>query len=338
MGLSPNETGTVHNIKDEVRIQLVMNIATSTEDIVSQQAKENRKSKRRKVIKRYVTALSFLAPALILYFIFMLYPMIDAVRYSFFDWNGASTSMNFVGVDNYTALAKDDIFLKSLGHNLLWVVLSLIMMVIPTLILAVLIGNVKRGRTFFRAGFYLPSVLSLAVIGVLWGKIYDPIMGPINAFLKFIGLEVFAQNWLGEPIFVIPALVLASTWAFYGLYMILYLAGLQNISRELYEAADIDGAGPISKFWHITIPSLRNTMNLVISMVVIHALKGFALIWIMTQGGPFYMSEVVSTFVYKAAFSMNKVSYGTAASVVLGVIIIVFTIGFNIYRDRSEAK
>jgi raffinose/stachyose/melibiose transport system permease protein len=287
-------------------------------------------------IKKAITIASFLLPGLILYAVFMLYPMIDAVRFSFFDWDGASPSMNFVGIENYVQLTKDDVFLKSLGHNLLWVVLSLTLMVVPTLVLAVLISRVKRGKMFFRAGFYLPSVLSLAVVGVLWSKIYDPMMGPINVFLKSIGLESLAKNWLGEPLFVIPALVIASTWAFYGLYLILFLAGLQSIDYSLYEAADIDGAGPISKFWNITIPSLRNTLNVVISMVIIHALKGFALIWIMTQGGPFYMSELVSTYVYKAAFSMNKVSYATAGSVVLGIIVIAFTIGFNYYRERTE--
>jgi raffinose/stachyose/melibiose transport system permease protein len=262
--------------------------------------------------------------------------MADAVRYSLFDWNGASSTMNFVGMDNYVSLTKDPIFIKALGHNLLWVVLSLILMVIPTLVLAVLISKVKRGKTFFRAAFYLPSVLSLAVVGVLWSKIYDPTMGPINILLRSVGLDSIARNWLGEPLFVIPALVLASTWAFYGLYMILFLAGLQSIDPQVYEAADIDGAGPIRKFWYITVPSLRNTMNVVISMVIIHALKGFALIWIMTQGGPFYMSEVVSTLVYKTAFSMNQVSYAAAQSVVLGIIIIIFTIAFNYYRERTE--
>ncbi|WP_165967178.1 carbohydrate ABC transporter permease [Jeotgalibacillus sp. S-D1] len=299
--------------------------------------KERIKTKRRSKVKKTLTALSFLAPALLLYIIFMLYPMLDAVRYSLFDWNGSSTTMNFVGLENYLQLAKDDIFHKALGHNLLWVVLSLVLMVLPTLILAVLISKVKYGKTFFRAGFYLPSVLSLAVVGVLWSKIYDPAMGPINKLLSSIGLGFLAKNWLGEPAFVIPALVIASTWAFYGLYMILFLAGLQNIDYQVYEAADLDGAGPIRKFWHITVPSLRNTMNLVISMVIIHALKGFALIWLMTQGGPFYMSEVVSTYVYKAAFSMNQVSYASAGSVVLGIIVITFTIAFNYYRERSEA-
>lgn len=287
-------------------------------------------------MKKTITVLSFLLPGLGLYFVFMLYPMIDAIRYSFFDWDGGSPTMNFVGFENYIQLTQDKIFLKSLFHNLLWVVLSLTLMVVPTLVLAVLISRVKKGRTFFRAGFYLPSVLSLAVVGVLWSKIYDPTMGPINVILRSLGLESLAKNWLGEPLFVIPALVIASTWAFYGLYLILFLAGLQSIDYSLYEAAEIDGAGPIRKFWHITIPSLRNTLNVVISMVIIHALKGFALIWIMTQGGPFYMSEVVSTYVYKAAFSMNKVSYATAGSVVLGIIVIGFTIGFNYYRERTE--
>ncbi|MNI02710.1 Inner membrane ABC transporter permease protein YcjO [compost metagenome] len=118
--------------------------------------------------------------------------------------------------------------------------------------------------------------------------------------------------------------------------MILFLAGLQNIDKSMYEAADIDGAGALRKFWNVTVPSLRNTMNVVISMVVIHALKGFGLVWIMTQGGPFYKSEVVATYVYKSAFSMNKVSYASAGSVVLGIIVIALTIAFNYWREKEE--
>ncbi|ARK30137.1 carbohydrate ABC transporter permease [Halalkalibacter krulwichiae] len=305
-------------------------------NVAAQPAQQKVATKKMNAFKKKIVIFSFLAPALLLYFVFMLYPMLDAVRYSLFDWNGASSSMNFVGLENYAALTQDSLFLRSLGHNLLWVVLSLVLMVLPTLVLAVLISKVRKGRMFFRAAFYLPSVLSLAVVGVLWSKIYDPTMGPINTFLRAIGMDFLARNWLGEPFLVIPALVIASTWAFYGLYMILFLAGLQSIDPQMYEAADIDGAGPIRKFWYITVPSLRNTMNVVVSMVIIHALKGFALIWIMTQGGPFYMSEVVSTYVYKSAFSMNQVSYAAAQSVVLGIIIITFTIAFNYYRERTE--
>lgn len=294
------------------------------------------KARGKRSIERRLVIFSFLAPALLLYALFMLYPIADAIRLSFFDWDGAAPAMNFVGMDNYSQLAQDPIFVKSLVNNFYWVILSLILMVLPTLALSVLIGKVKSGKMFFRAGFYLPSVLSLAVIGVLWSKIYDPVYGPINVLLKLVGLGGLAHNWLGEPVSVIPALVVTSTWAFYGTYMVLFLAGLQNIDKSMYEAADIDGAGVIRKFWNITVPSLRNTMNVVISMVVIHALKGFGLVWIMTQGGPFYKSEVVATYVYKAAFSMNKVSYASAGSVVLGIIVIGLTIAFNYWRDKGE--
>ena len=161
-------------------------------------------------------------------------------------------------------------------------------------------------------------------------------MGPINAVFHSLSLDSFTRNWLGEPNTVLISLVVAGTWAFYGFYMILYLAGLQNIDYALYEAADIDGAGAIRKFWMVTIPCLRNTMNVVISMVIIYSLKGFALIWAMTQGGPFYLSEVVSTYVYKSAFSMNKVSYASAGGVILGIIVITLTIVFNYMRERKE--
>jgi len=289
-----------------------------------------------KSVKRRIVIASFILPAFLLYAAFLLWPVGQAVQLSLFDWDGSSHEMNFVALDNYKNLSNDSIFIKGLSHNFIWLLLSLALVVIPTLFLAVLISKVKKGKTFFRAGFYLPSVLSLAVIGVLWSKIFDPSSGLINEFLRTIGLGSLARNWLGEPLTVLPALVVVSTWAFYGLYMILYLAGLQNVDYSIYEAADIDGAGPLRKFWYITIPSLRNTLNIVISMVIIYSFKGFALVWIMTQGGPFYMSEIVPTYVYKAAFSMNKVGYATAGSLVLGVIVMGFTVLFNYMREKSD--
>jgi raffinose/stachyose/melibiose transport system permease protein len=289
-----------------------------------------------KKMKRALVVLSFISPALILYGLFMLFPIIEAFRLSLFDWDGASPAMNFVGVDNYVNIMKDPIFLQSLNHNFYWMVVDLIIIVIPVLALAVLIGKLKKGKTFFRAGFYLPAVLSLPVVAVLWGKIFDPYIGPINVFLKNIGLENLAINWLGNPNTVLLAIIFTGAWAFYGLYLILFLTGLQNIDPNLYEAAEIDGAGPIRKFIHITIPSLRNVMNLVISMVIIYSLKSFALVWIMTQGGPFYKSEVVASYVYKIAFSMYKTSYGAAGSIILAIVVVFLTILFNYLRERGE--
>ncbi|SDO32989.1 raffinose/stachyose/melibiose transport system permease protein [Paenibacillus sp. yr247] len=287
-------------------------------------------------IRKWITIISFLSPAVLLYGVFMLYPMFEAVRLSFFDWNGSAPIMNFVGLNNYIDILNDKVFILSLKHNIVWLVLDLVLLVIPVLLLAVMISKVKRGRLFFRTGFYLPAVLSLPVVSVLWGKIYDPMIGPINVILKSIGLNGLAINWLGHPWAVLPAIIIAGAWAFYGIYMIIYLSGLQSIDYSMYEAADMDGAGPIRKFWYITVPSLKNTINIVTTMVIVYGFKSFALIWIMTQGGPFYKSELVATYVYKAGFAMFKVSFAAAGSVILAVIVVVLTILFNAMRERSN--
>ncbi len=287
-------------------------------------------------IKKTVMILSFLLPALVSYVLFMVFPIEEAIRLSFFDWNGNAPVMNFVGLDHYVAILNDPIFIQSLLHNLYWVCIESALVIIPVLVLSIMITRVKRGKTFFRTAFYLPAILSLPVVAVIWGKIYDPFMGPINAFLKMIGLESWALNWLGDPVAVMPALIVAGTWFGYGFYMILYLAGLQGIDYSLYEAAELDGAQAMQKLWHITIPSLRNTMTLVISLVIMHSLKGFAMVWVATQGGPFYKSEVVATYIYRAAFNMFEIGYGAAASVILSIIVIVITVAFIYLREKGE--
>lgn len=288
-------------------------------------------------LRNWIVVISFLSPAVLLYGIFMVIPIWEAIRLSFYDWNGSLTAdLNFVGLRNYTETLGDPIFFLAFQHNVYWMVFDLIVMVLPVLLLAVMISKVKRGKLFFRAGYYLPAVLSLPVVAVLWGKIYDPLIGPINVFLRAIGLDFLALNWLGNPWTVLTSLAIAGVWAFYGLYMILFLAGLQNIDYSLYEAADIDGAGPIRKFWSITVPSLKNTMNVIISLVIINGFKSFGIVWIMTMGGPFYKSELLATYIYKAAFINNKFSYGSAGAVMLALVVVILTILFNSTREKGD--
>ncbi|TVY10447.1 carbohydrate ABC transporter permease [Paenibacillus cremeus] len=289
-----------------------------------------------RLAKQTIVVLSFLGPALLFYGFFMLYPMEEAIRWSLLDLNAKSTVAHFVGLSNYVEILKDSVFQSSLLNNLEWVMMELLLVVFPVLILSVMITKVKRGKLFFRAAFYLPAVLSMPVVAVIWSKIYDPYIGPVNSFLKLIGLKGLALNWLGEPFTVLPALILASTWVAYGFYMVLYLAGLQSIDYDLYEAADLDGAGTVSKFLHITLPSLRHTINFIVSLVIINSFKGFSMVWIITQGGPFYKSEVVATYVYKQAFSKYQISTGAAGSVILALIIMLVTIVFNRIRERGE--
>jgi raffinose/stachyose/melibiose transport system permease protein len=295
----------------------------------------NSNIKNKLVLKRMIVISSFLLPGLLFYFVFMVLPILDTAHLSLTDWNGISIKSSFIGILNYTQIITDKLFINASINTLFWLIAQLILIVLPTLILAIAISNVKKGMGFFRAAFYLPAVISFSVAAVIWGKIYDPTLGPINAFLNHVGLSSLAHNWLGEQYTVLPALVIASSWVQYGLYLVLYLSGLQSIDTALYEAADIDGANSITKFFKITIPSLSNTMNLVISLVIINAFKGFSMVWIATQGGPFYKSDLVATYIYRKAFTEYKFGYGSAAGIILALIIMLITILFNIFREGS---
>jgi|GEM_PF-5784859 len=198
----------------------------------------------------------------------MVYPIIDSFRISLTNWNGISSEYDFVGFKNYIILLQDKYFWNAVLNTLFWVVMQLLIIALPTLVLSLMIRKVKVGMTFFRTGFYLPSIVSFSVAAVIWGKIYDPQIGPINSVLNALGLSFLAKSWLGDVSTVLPALVIASSWVQYGAYMVMYITGLQGIDPQYYEAAELDGANAFQKFWKITVPSLRNTINVVISLII----------------------------------------------------------------------
>jgi raffinose/stachyose/melibiose transport system permease protein len=202
------------------------------------------------------------------------------------------------------------------------------------LLLAVLISKILFGRTFFRVTLFLPKVLSVAVVAVIWGRIYDPFIGIINVVLKGIGILSEGKGWLGDPFWVLPAVQVAHSWNGYGWYMVIYLAALQSIDPALYEAAEIDGASGWRKFWHITLPGIRHVHTLVLILSTIASLQTFGTVWAMTRGGPFYRSEVIATHIYKTAFAGDKVGYGAAMSLVLGIVIIAVTVIMMRIRER----
>lgn len=287
----------------------------------------------RRKLKKNACILSFLFPAFLFYTAFVVFPIFDTMNISLTNWNGMTKDYDYVGLANYVALFHEKIFVNSVVNTLMWLAIQLVIVVFPTMVLALAITKVKRGMTFFRAGFYLPSVISFSVASVIWGKIYDPTMGPINIILKGIGLGAVAKNWLGDPHTVLPALAVASSWVQYGLYMVLFITGLQSIDPQYYEAAELDGANAFQKFWKITVPALSNTVNVVISMVIINAFKSFGMVWATTQGGPFYKSDLISTYIYREAFTSYKLGTGGAGGIMLVVIIMLITIMFNVYRE-----
>ncbi len=284
--------------------------------------------------RRDLTPYLLLLPSLVLYAVFMLVPLVQTVGVSFTKWDGF-TSPTFVGMRNYTDIFTDPKFGDAVAHNAIWTVMTIVVAITVALLLAATLARLRHGRTFFRVTFFLPNVVSLSVVAVLWGQIYNPIVGPINVILKSVGLSGAAHRWLGEPQTVLPAINLANNWHTYGFYMVILLAGLQGIDNTLYEAAIVDGAGPWALFRFITLPGLRNVLNLVFILAFVNALKGFTLVWIMTQGGPVNRSDLLATYIYRAAFLLNQLGPAAAASVVLSIIVIGTTMLFNKLREEE---
>ena len=290
-----------------------------------------------KLWNTYRVPLLLLIPSFIFYGLFVLAPLGRAVQLSLTDWDGLAPSLNYVGSENYTNIWTDSRFLTSLWRNLLWWVMHVVLAVGGGLVLAILISEVGRGRFLFRTVAFFPHVLSLAVVGVIWGQLYHPTIGLINTSLDQLGLSALQQIWLGNPDTALYSVGVASAWQAYGFYMVIFIAGIQSIDPQLYEAARVDGANAWQRIWDITIPSLHNTMTIVLTLAFISAMKGFGSIWAMTQGGPGYASELVAVYVWRTAFQSGAIGRAAAAGLSLALIVIVLSVIFNRWRDRVGA-
>ncbi|WP_169792152.1 carbohydrate ABC transporter permease [Jiangella muralis] len=289
---------------------------------------------RRRRVWGYVTPLLLLAPSLIFYGVFVLQPLVKSVELSFTDWDGAAPTLNYVGLDNYAQLIGDDRFLLALGRTVIWSALYIALAVGGGLLFAALITELRRGQALVRALAFLPHALALAVTGVIWAQLFHPNIGAINAGLEAMHLGGLAQAWLGEPLLALPSVAVSSGWHAYGFYMVIFLASMQTIDPQLYEAAAIDGAGGWHRFRHVTLPGLHNATTVVLTLATINSLKGFDAVWAMTGGGPAYATEIVAVYIWRVAFQVGELGLAAAASVILTIIVLAFTIGFNRNRDR----
>ena len=276
----------------------------------------------------------YILPALGFYLLFTFTPIIWNLVISLRAGGGPAEQSITFSLQHYQSIFEDAIFRRALWNNILWLVMHVGFAGGFGLAIAVFISRVQVLQRFIRTAFFLPHVVSLAVVGVIWSMVYDPFYGLLNNLLKNIGLSGLAANWLGDTSLVLPSINIASSWQAYGLYMLLFLAGLQTIDRQLYDAAEVDGANAWQQFFHITIPGLREIMVLVISLAVINSFKGFATVWVMTQGGPFYSSELLATYIYKLAFRFQDDGKAAALSMVLGLLAITSTLLYNKWRER----
>jgi raffinose/stachyose/melibiose transport system permease protein len=282
------------------------------------------------------TIVGFLLPAAAVYIGLVLMPVVQAVYYSVFRWNGLGPLQNFTGLANYGRALGDRVFLGALGHNLQLVVMSLAIQLPLALGLALLIREFARGRAVFRTIFFLPFVLSEVVTGVIWNFIYRPQGGLINAVLQGIAPGSAETALLADPNTVLYALFVVITWRYFGYHMILYIAGLQNIPAELEEAAQIDGCNRFQTLRYITIPLLSSTIRLSIYLSVLGSLQFFDLVWVMTTGGPVNASDTMATYLYKFGFQRFQLGYGSAIAVIMFVICFGFSLVYQRFAMRRD--
>jgi ABC-type sugar transport system permease subunit len=279
---------------------------------------------------------AFVVPALILYVYFVVYPFIMSVYYSLTKWDGAQPVKEFVGLTNYRNLLFDSLLWQSLYHNFIWVIMGTIAPIVIGLLLGVLLWSGARGMVVFRTVYFLPVILSEVVVAIVWNWIYHPLFGAANEFLKLIGLGSLARGWLGDPNWALPSLIVAAIWSYYGFCFVVIMAGLQNVSIELVEAATIDGANAWQRFTYVIIPELRHVLTMITAFTLIGGFNVFGIVFVMTQGGPGTATQVIATYTYRKAFQESEVGYGAALSMVMTVLSLEASYVFIRLRERGE--
>jgi multiple sugar transport system permease protein len=276
-----------------------------------------------------------LLPALGFFAVFVGFPMVYAFYLSFHDWNMTAPTPDWVGVENYAALLDDDLFLQSLVQTTLFTLGITACIVVFSLAAALLLDQKLRLIRLYRTILYLPAVTSLVAIGIVWVWMFDPQYGLINQLLRALGIE--GPVWLADTRVALLSLVITAAWRNVGYFATIFLAGLQGIDTMYYEAARIDGAGAWDCFWRITLPLLRPTILFVVVMSVILSFQVFALVYVMTGGGPAGSTSVIVFYLYQQAFTYFRMGYASAVGYVLFVIIFVLTLlQFKLFGKRVE--
>ena len=275
----------------------------------------------------------FLLPALVLFLLLVIYPIFRSAYFSTFDWKGLGAATKNIGLGNYQKILSDAVFLKSVKNVLIIIVLSLGLQLPAAIVLANMVGRDLPGRGLFRTIFFLPYVLSEVNAGIMWMLLYnpDPERGFFNGILVQLGLN--SVNWLADMKIVLFAVFIALTWKYFGFHLLLYLTGLQNIPREIEEAAHIDGANAMQSFFYITLPLLGSTIRTSVYMSVLGSVQQFILVWVMTRGGPVNASETMATYMYRFGLVRFQFGYGAAVAIIMFILCVIFSL---IYRQLTN--
>ena len=263
--------------------------------------------------------LAYLAPALVVYALVVLAPTLQGVWLSFQHWDGV-TAATWAGFENYTGFFGDPTMRQAVEHTLFFIVFFSVLPIVLGLVSAALTAHKDVQRAgVYRWIIFLPQVLTPAVVAVVWKRIYAP-EGPVNSILRAFGLDALTRGWLGDYSWALPALGLAGTWAAFGLCMVLFVAGTQSIPSELYDAARVDGAGPVREFFAVTLPGLRGQVAVVVTLTVLGAIRVFDIVWLTTRGGPGTSTITPTIVLYQRAFANPDVGAAAAIGVVLAIV------------------
>jgi raffinose/stachyose/melibiose transport system permease protein len=295
------------------------------------------RSRTRRNLRAAGVAGLFMLPALALYAVFVLFPIVQAARYSLYDWNGLGPLDDFVGLANFARALGDRVFLGSMSHNAFIVILSLTVQIPFALGIALMLNRRFRGRTVLRLIFFAPYVIAEVITAIVWSLILQP-SGLADNLLTTVGLGDLYQPWLADPDTVLAALFFVITWKYFGFYMILLLAGLQGIPREVEEAASIDGASRRQSLRYVTLPLLGPTIRVSIFLSIIGSLQLFDLIWVTTRGGPVNASNTMAVYMFDRGFVRFQFGYGSAVAVILFLICFVLALAYQRWVLRRDTE
>ncbi|MGP4025434.1 carbohydrate ABC transporter permease [Actinomadura sp. 3N407] len=290
-------------------------------------------------LRGWLSSTWFLTPALVLFACFVLIPILVAFFTSFFKWGGFGFPDDFVGLENYRNLAGDEVFRGDLWRGFLLVVLSLVVQLPLALGTAVLLNQRMRGRAVYRAVFFAPYILAEVIAGVLFGIIFLPGSGLADALVEDLPLlGGLAGKWFSDPATALPTLIAVMTWKYFGFHMMIYLAGLQGIPKEILEAASIDGAGAWRRFRSVTLPLLAPTLRISVFLSVIGSIQLFDLVWVTTTGGPTHATETMAVTMYEFGFKRYQMGYASAISVAMFLISMVFSLLYQRFALRRDLR
>lgn len=290
--------------------------------------------------RRNAFIIFFLLPTFLFFCLFTLYPIVKGIHISLFDWSGSSKNMDFIGLDNFRELFSDPIIWTAIKNDYFLVVGKVIGIMLLATFFAIAVTRLKvAGSKFYRVLFFIPNIISVVVIGVLWRFVYNPNLGFLNSFLSLFSTEPVQIAWLGTENLAMWSLLWPSIWAGIGFYMILLIAAILSIPADLYEAANLDGASQGKQFWSVTLPLIWEQMKVSILHIVMTTLNGsFIIVWIMTEGGPDNSTQVMGSYLYQMGFRQYHMGYAAAIGVLILVLSLITTLVLQRLLSRNTTE